>query len=246
MRGEYTLHKEPVIREAFPCHHAVLGVYRPLPHIYICNPWAPCQIRKIAGCACVGNAGNVFPRRRLQRKLLVSDPGMHHGTCVTHVPWCMSGLLNQRRRRKHSRHSRHMRTRNLTNLVRGPLCLISNPVCCSWKHPTCVVVWQKVIASPGQSDTLDKSQSQRNPLHIYSYYSSLRMDSLKVRNLNNIYHFHNHSHHFSIWHFDTLNMEKVFFVKNVWRQNIVGRCSEQNGKYCLWLNLHECWNVLIG
>ena len=23
--------------------------------------WASCQIRKIAGCACVGNAGNVFP-----------------------------------------------------------------------------------------------------------------------------------------------------------------------------------------
>ena len=22
-----------------------------------------------------------------------SDPGMHHGTCVTHVPWCMSGSL---------------------------------------------------------------------------------------------------------------------------------------------------------
>ena len=52
--------------------------------------WASCQIRKIAGCAC---AGNVFPRRRFQRKLLVSDPGMHHGTCVTHVPWCMSGSL---------------------------------------------------------------------------------------------------------------------------------------------------------
>ena len=26
-----------------------------------------------------------FPRHRLQRKPLVSDPGMHHGTCVTHV-----------------------------------------------------------------------------------------------------------------------------------------------------------------
>ena len=36
---------------------------------------------------------NVFPRRRFQRKPLVSDPGMHHGTCVTHVPWCMSGSL---------------------------------------------------------------------------------------------------------------------------------------------------------
>ena len=59
-----------------------------------CNaPWASYQIRKIAGCACAGNAGNVFPRRRFQRKLLVSDPGMHHGTCVTHVPWCMSGSL---------------------------------------------------------------------------------------------------------------------------------------------------------
>ena len=59
-----------------------------VPHI-----WASYQIRKIAGCACAGNAGNVFPRRRFQRKPLVSDPGMHHGTCVTHVPWCMSGSL---------------------------------------------------------------------------------------------------------------------------------------------------------
>ena len=56
-------------------------------------PWASYQIRKIAGCACAGNAGNVFPRRRFQRKPIVGDPGMHHGTCVTHVPWCMSGSL---------------------------------------------------------------------------------------------------------------------------------------------------------
>ena len=63
-------------------------------HLYrISIPWASYQIRKIAGCACAGNAGNVFPRRRFQRKPLVSDPGMHHGTCVTHVPWCMSGSL---------------------------------------------------------------------------------------------------------------------------------------------------------
>ena len=36
----------------------------------------------------------IFPRQRLQRKPLVSDPGMHHGTYVTHVQWCMSGSLN--------------------------------------------------------------------------------------------------------------------------------------------------------
>ena len=53
------------------------------------SPWASYQIRKIAGCACAGNAGNVFPRRRFQRKPIVGD----HGTCVMHVPWCMSGSL---------------------------------------------------------------------------------------------------------------------------------------------------------
>ena len=57
--------------------------------------WASYQIRKIAGCACAENAGNVFPRGRLHRKPLASDPGMHHGTCVTHVPWCMSGSLTR-------------------------------------------------------------------------------------------------------------------------------------------------------
>ena len=49
--------------------------------------WASYQIRKIAGCACAENAGNVFPPLR------VSDPDIHRGTCVTHVPWCMSGSL---------------------------------------------------------------------------------------------------------------------------------------------------------
>ena len=43
----------------------------------------------------------------------VSDPDMHHGTCVTHVPWCMpgsitSGFLWSRWRGKRSRHSRRM------------------------------------------------------------------------------------------------------------------------------------------
>ena len=57
--------------------------------------WVSYQIRKIAGCACAGNAGNVSPRRRFQRKPIVCDPGMHHGTCVTHVPWCMSGSITR-------------------------------------------------------------------------------------------------------------------------------------------------------
>ena len=36
-----------------------------------------------------------FSRQWLQRNPLVSDPGMHQGTCVTHVPWYMSGSLTR-------------------------------------------------------------------------------------------------------------------------------------------------------
>ena len=62
---------------------------------------------KIAGCAYTGNAGNVFPPPR------ISHPHTHHGTCVTHVSWCMSGslisgFLWSRWRGKRFRHSRRM------------------------------------------------------------------------------------------------------------------------------------------
>ena len=55
----------------------------------------------------------------------VSDPDMHHGTCVTRVPWCMpgsltSGFLWSRCRGKHSRHPGACATYNITYLVRGP------------------------------------------------------------------------------------------------------------------------------
>ena len=71
--------------------------------------WTSCQILKIAGCACAGNAGNVF-----SVAAGYSDPDMHHGTCVTHVPWCIPGSLTggflwSRWRGKRSRHSRRMR-----------------------------------------------------------------------------------------------------------------------------------------
>ena len=41
-----------------------------------------------------------FTRHRLQREPLISDPCMHHVTCVTHVPWCMSGSLTRGGREK--------------------------------------------------------------------------------------------------------------------------------------------------
>ena len=50
-----------------------------------------------------------FPHHRLQKKPLVSDPGMHYGRCITHVLWCMSGSLTSRCRGKRSQHSWRMR-----------------------------------------------------------------------------------------------------------------------------------------
>ena len=62
-------------------------------------PWASWQIRKFAGAHAPGMPGTFSPSPQ------VSDPDMHHGTCVTHVPWCMpgsltSGFLWNRRRGK--------------------------------------------------------------------------------------------------------------------------------------------------
>ena len=49
--------------------------------------WASCQIRKIADAHAPGMPGTFSPRPP------VSDPDMHHSTCMTHVPWCMLGSL---------------------------------------------------------------------------------------------------------------------------------------------------------
>ena len=60
----------------------------------------------------------------------VSDPDMHHATCVAHVSWCMLGSLTSgfhwsRLREKHSRHSRRML---------NPQFYVSGKRSMSWHH----------------------------------------------------------------------------------------------------------------
>ena len=50
-----------------------------------------------------------FPHHWLQRKQLVNDHGMHHGTCVTHDAVMHVGIANPWWRGKGSRHYRRMR-----------------------------------------------------------------------------------------------------------------------------------------
>ena len=86
-----TVFKDPV----FIIMSMTFDVSEQCNHFYLLQflQWGSYQICKIAGCACAGNAGNVLATRPLQMKPLISDPDMHHDTCVTHMPWCMSGSL---------------------------------------------------------------------------------------------------------------------------------------------------------
>ena len=68
-----------------------------------------------------------FPRHRLQRKPLISDPGMHHGTCVPHMPCCMSWSLTPSGRENAPGIPGACTTRNFTYLTRGPWYQDGNP-----------------------------------------------------------------------------------------------------------------------
>ena len=78
-----------------------------------------------------------FPRHRRQRKPLVSDTDMHHGTCVTHVPWCMSGSLTRGDGENVPGIPGACATNNFSYLVRGPWkgTPSSSIICsCCWFH----------------------------------------------------------------------------------------------------------------
>ena len=77
-------------------------------HIILVDPHEPlARYVKLRVAHAPGMPGTFSPPPR------VSDPDMYHGTCATHVPWCMPGSLNSgflwsRWRVKRSRHSRRM------------------------------------------------------------------------------------------------------------------------------------------
>ena len=81
-----------------------------------------------------------FPRGQRQRKPLVSDLGMHHGTCVAHVPWCMSGSPTQGGGANIPGIPGACAIRNFTHLARGSC---RGPLLChmSDKHVTEYACW---------------------------------------------------------------------------------------------------------
>ena len=102
--------RQQICRPIFKCAVIKLGLWGTR---IVVPQWASYQIHKIAGCACAVNAGMPGAFSPPSR---VSDPDMHHGTSVMHMPWCMPGSLTNgflwcRWWGKRSSQSRRMRNR---------------------------------------------------------------------------------------------------------------------------------------
>ena len=97
-----------------------------------------------------------LPRHRLQRKSLVSDPVMHHGTCITHVPWCMSGSLTRGGGENVPGIPGACATRDFMYLVRGPCDTPINRVRCIWSDIIiCVSLVTLLNSSPPKNQNGD-------------------------------------------------------------------------------------------
>ena len=102
---------------------------------------------------------------------LVNDPDMHHGTCVTHVPWCMSGWLTSgflwsQWRGKRSRHSR--RRRNPQFCVSGKRPINYEHLVVYWLDTHATV--QLSIPSHELSNGLSKQGTKYTAKPNYCYY----------------------------------------------------------------------------
>ena len=91
-----------VYNESIPKHSGCTYIFLLPKIVWMIYQWASYQIRKIAGCACTGNAGNVFPATNFNRNRLLMIPACITARAVMHV-----GIANPRWRGKHSRRMRN-------------------------------------------------------------------------------------------------------------------------------------------
>ena len=109
-----------------------------------------------------------FPRHRLKRKPLVSDPGMHHDTCVMNVPWCMSESLTSGGGENFPGIPGACAIRNFAYLVYGPCMKLGSSD-----------AWVGILATPEEHSFLFKinaldcarAQFELNNKCIYIYVS---------------------------------------------------------------------------
>ena len=109
--------------------------------------------------------GRFSPPLTSQRKSLVSDPGMHHGMCVMHMPWCMSGSLTRGAGENARDTVVACVTRNFTYLVRGPW----------WRHQ--METFSALLAlRAGNSSVTGEFPSQRPVTCSFDIFLDLRQN----------------------------------------------------------------------
>ena len=109
-----------IIARSFPSSNGGLKGHGPLTRYY-----------KLRVAHAPGMPGTFSPLPR------VSDLDMHHGTCVTHVPWCMPGsstcgFLWRRWRGKRSWHSPRMRNPQFCISGKRPMAVITGRFTWMW------------------------------------------------------------------------------------------------------------------
>ena len=125
-----------------------------------------------------------FPRHQLQRTPLVNDHGMHHSTCVTHVPWCMSGSLTRGGGENVPSIPGTCATRNFTYLVRGPWSRVGSA--CSLKG--IFYCWCRMHSCIHPND-LSKQNCRKYPLKLtlnifLDYVKQFRSFTVKLQIVN--------------------------------------------------------------
>ena len=107
-----------------------------------------------------GMPGTFFPPPTA-RKPPISDPDMNHGTCVTHVPWCMSGSLHRDGGENDPGIPGACATRNFKYMARGPCRVILGMGSAN----------ERPIMHQSQGDPRSLSLSLSIYIYIYIYIS---------------------------------------------------------------------------
>ena len=138
----------------------------------------------------------------------VCDPGIHHGTYVTHMPWCMLGSLTSsflwsRWWEKRSRHSRRMRKPQFYVSGKTPIVWkqvrvgTPQPLCaatgifqnnCASKIPWSLTPW--LLVSPGRQRSMhwlcNKTRSFLG--EDFNYLRHARICFMQIRHVKYICH----------------------------------------------------------
>ena len=146
-------------------------------------------------------SGTFFPPPR------VSDPDMHQGTCVTHVPWCMpgsltSGCLWSKWRGKRSWHSRRMRKPQFYVSDKKPIAL-SDKRNCSLFHAHYILVLDNTYCThlhrnwPSINNHIIINHPMAFVEKIYRYFAMGQAQLWKISHASC-----GNSHYFFLWKID--------------------------------------------